>query len=402
MAAAAALIGAVVIGGAQPAAAALATQDIASGLTAASLASALTGPGVTVSNAVYTGASTAAGTFTGGAGIIGFDSGIILSSGQVATVVGPNTSDGATTNQGTPGDADLNALVAPRTTNDAAVLTFNFVPNASKVFFDYVFSSEEYNEFVNSSFDDVFGFFVNGVNCATVGGQRVSINTINNGNPFGSNPKSNPHLYRNNDLQDGGGSIDTEMDGLTVVLTCEANVNPGVTNTMKLAIADTSDSSLDSNVFIKAGSLTTTPAGPCATTPTPGAGDIVGTAGPDRILGTSGNDRIFGLGGNDQIVGGGGDDVVYGGDNDDKLYGGPGNDTLCGGAGIDYLAGGIGNDILDGGAGNDDLAGEDGDDTLTGADGDDRLSGGAGTNTNDGGAGTDVCVSPSPGTACSP
>ena len=45
------------------------------------------------------------------------------------------------------------------------------------------------------------------------------------------------------------------MDGLTTVLTCDSTVNAGVTNHMKLAIADTADYALDSNVFIEAGSL---------------------------------------------------------------------------------------------------------------------------------------------------
>jgi hypothetical protein len=45
------------------------------------------------------------------------------------------------------------------------------------------------------------------------------------------------------------------MDGLTVVLTIKTLVNPGVPNHIKLAIADTADTALDSNVFIKAGSF---------------------------------------------------------------------------------------------------------------------------------------------------
>ncbi len=68
------------------------------------------------------------------------------------------------------GDANLNALIAPRSTFDAAVLQFNFVPEFNLIRFDYVFSSDEYNEYANTEFDDVFGFFVNGVNCATVPG----------------------------------------------------------------------------------------------------------------------------------------------------------------------------------------------------------------------------------------
>ncbi len=51
-------------------------------------------------------------------------------------------------------------------------------------------------------------------------------------------------------------TIDSQMDGLTVVLTCTATVNAGQTNHMKLSIADANDDALDSAVFLQAGSLT--------------------------------------------------------------------------------------------------------------------------------------------------
>ena len=217
---------------------------------------------MTISNVTYTGANGAAGTFAGGTGIIGFEGGIALSSGAIANVVGPNTTPDVTTENLTSGDLDLNSLLTGGLlTQDAAVLEFDFVPVGSTVTFNYVFASDEYNEFVNTQFNDVFAFYVNGTNCATVGSPAVpvSINTINNGDPFGTTPNSHPELYINNDLQDppGGNTLDTEMDGLTTVLTCESPVNPGVTNHMKLAVADTSDGSYDTNVFLQAGSLTT-------------------------------------------------------------------------------------------------------------------------------------------------
>ncbi len=234
----------------------LVTTDLNGGLTPEDLAEALAGTGVAVSNVTYVGANVAAGSFSGGTGIIGFEDGVVLSSGDVANVVGPNVEDGITTVNDQPGDDDLTAL-SGFLTNDAAVLEFDFVPDADAVSFQYVFASDEYNEFVNSQFNDVFAFFVNGTNCATVNGDPVSINTINNGNPFDTDPRSHPELYINNDPSDGGGTIDTEMDGFTTVLTCESAVNPGVTNHMKLAIADASDFSLDSDVFLQTGSLTT-------------------------------------------------------------------------------------------------------------------------------------------------
>ena len=235
----------------------LATADLNSGLTPSNIANELVGGGVTISNVVYSGNNVAVGKFSGGTGIIGFEEGIILSSGDIANVVGPNSYDGTTNDNGMPGDADLGALIPGYTTYDAAVLEFDFVPDSNVVTFEYVFGSEEYNEFVDSSYNDVFGFFINGVNCALIPGTStaVSINNVNGGNPYGTNP-TNPAYYRNNDLDDGGGSINTELDGLTVVLTVTAIVNAGKTNHLKLAIADAGDYVLDSDVFIKAKSIT--------------------------------------------------------------------------------------------------------------------------------------------------
>jgi hypothetical protein len=242
-------------GGAQASPEALVVQTLNSGgLTATDLANLLVGAGVTVTNVTYTGSPDAAGTFSGGTGIIGFEEGVILSSGVITNVIGPNVFDNISAINFTPGDSDLTAL-SGFPTNDAAVLEFDIVPDEAGLFFNFVFASDEYNEFVNTTFNDVFAFYVNGVNCAVIGGDPVSVNTINNGNPYGSPPNSNPQLYLNNDLQDGGGSIDTEMDGLTKVLTCNSIVNPGVSNHVKLAIADASDYSWDSNVFLKTGSF---------------------------------------------------------------------------------------------------------------------------------------------------
>ena len=233
----------------------LLVQDLNSTLTATQLAESLVGAGVTISGVSYTGADVAAGSFSGGDGIIGFDGGVILSSGAVTNIVGPNTADNITANNGTPGDANLTEL-AGFPTHDASILEFDFEPAENTVFFRFVFASDEYNEFVNTSFNDVFAFYINGENCARVEGDPVSINTINYGNPYGSTPYSHPELYINNDLQDGGPFLDTEMDGLTHILTCSAAVTAGEPNHLKLAIADASDSIYDSNVFIESSSLT--------------------------------------------------------------------------------------------------------------------------------------------------
>jgi hypothetical protein len=233
-------------------------------LTPEDLANALAGPGVTVDNVEYTGAEGAAGLYVGGGGIIGIARGVVMGSGDVQDVIGPNTEPDTSTAWGTPGHPTLDEL-AEAETFDAAILEFDFVSDTDFVRFEFVFSSEEYNEFVGSEFNDVFALEINGDNCALTPpgaeepGLPISINTINNGQP--EVEPTNPGLYINNDPHDEDSTgttvaqadlLDTEMDGLTVVLACEESVQPGATNTAWFGIADAADTILDSNVFIGA------------------------------------------------------------------------------------------------------------------------------------------------------
>ncbi|GAA1058300.1 hypothetical protein GCM10017608_34940 [Agromyces luteolus] len=256
---------AALIGGATPAVAIGATAYI-NPVDPAALAQTLVGPGVAISNVTYVGDPVSAGSFSGGAASVGFDAGVTLGSGDIADTVGPtNDAPGTETLVGTGGDADLTAL-AGFPTYDAAVMEFDFtVPaGATTIYFRYTFGSEEYNEFVNTEFNDTFAFYVNGVNCAVVpdpaipgGTLPVTVNSVNNGNPGGDPTPTNPALYRDNTATPN--PFPTELDGLTIPLTCMAPVDPNITNHMKLAIADASDLRLDSAVFIEAGSLSITP-----------------------------------------------------------------------------------------------------------------------------------------------
>jgi PKD repeat protein len=113
----------------------------------------------------------------------------------------------------------------------------------------------------------VFAFYVNGTNHAVVRQAAgdpaspfvpVAVNNINNGNPvvYPEFVPTRPDLFRANYFTPAGPSlIDLEYDGITSVLTFQSQVNPGVVNHMKLAIADASDGVYDSAVFIQAGSL---------------------------------------------------------------------------------------------------------------------------------------------------
>lgn len=229
-------------------------------LSPTDLVNALIGTGSnspTISNVTYTGDLSAAGTFTDADDVFGFESGIVLSSGNISNIQGPNVLSSVTQINGLPGDLDLDGLIPGFSTNDASILEFDFECEFIQVIsFQYVFSSDEYNEYVGSSFNDVFGFFVNEVNIAVIPETTtpVSINNLNCGNPYGTADNQCALFINNEGLTD----YDTEMDGFTVVLSATAIVNPGL-NHIKLAIADAGDMVIDSNVMIKGESFVCAP-----------------------------------------------------------------------------------------------------------------------------------------------
>ncbi|MFM8530801.1 MAG: choice-of-anchor L domain-containing protein [Ilumatobacteraceae bacterium] len=250
-------------------------RSIADGVTPTQLAQSLAGSGVVVSNVTYSGDSASAGTFSVPSGEIGLTSGVILSTGDASDAPGPNDSPSTYEPDpftGSVGDSTLDGLIAStgNLTTDATVLQFSVVPTSSQLNISYVFASEEYDEYVGSPFDDVFGFFVNGVNCAVVPGNnaRVSVNSVNSGQEYSGivfEPATNPLFHvRNLDTTGSGqGPYDTQYDGFTIPLTCRAAVTPGQLTTVKLAISDVSDTILDSAVFLQAEGITSSAAGPC-------------------------------------------------------------------------------------------------------------------------------------------
>ena len=222
----------------------------------------LIGNGVTASNITYTGSSLSIGEFSNGDSTnIGLDAGILLSTGRVVDAVGPNDSDNTQYNTLGGSDPQLQALVPGDTIFDAVALEFDFVPMSDTIRFQYVFASEEYEEWVGSGYNDVFGFFVTGLNpsggnytnenLAVLPGTNtaVSVNTINNG-AFGNGPCTNCSYYINN-----AGGTTIEYDGFTVVMTSWIVVTPCTSYHIKLAIGDAGDPSYDSGVFLKKNSF---------------------------------------------------------------------------------------------------------------------------------------------------
>lgn len=235
---------------------------------AEALAGALRGTGITIvpGSAAYTGADGAAGLFSGGlASGLGIGSGVVLTSGLAALAEGPNDRSDEGFDLERAGDPDLTAL-AGYETFDAAVLEFSFETAGGSLFFNYVFASDEYNEYANTEFNDVFAFFLDGENLALIPGTAtpVGVNTVNGGNPEAGSPAVNADLFLDNQYREEDGvavpsAFDLEYDGFTVVLTARAlGLAPGP-HRIRLAVADASDGIFDSAVFLQAGTFSDTP-----------------------------------------------------------------------------------------------------------------------------------------------
>jgi hypothetical protein len=180
----------------------------------------------------------ASGTFA--ADPFGLGAGVILSTGLVGTVVGPNNSASAGTDLGAFGPV-----------GDTTTLTINFTSDATaaNLFFNYVFGSEEFPEFIGDIFNDFFTLTLDGFNFAKlVCGSDVAINNF-----IGACLA---------ELVDNTGGLVTQLDFYTNKLLFQAPLSPGA-HTLELSIGDIGDGNYDSAVFVQGNVGTVNP------TPTP-------------------------------------------------------------------------------------------------------------------------------------
>lgn len=217
------------------------------------MANTIFGNGATVVSASYTGPSTSSAVYSNGqlaAGVTPSDTGVIFSTGDVRSFTqsggDPNRSGSTSTNTSGVNNNTLFNQLAGANTYDAVWMDVDFIPTGNVMTMRFVFSSEEYPEYINTQYNDVFGVWINGSAVPIeVGSGRTSVNNIN-GN-------TTVNLYQNNTND----AFNTEMDGFTLTLTLTIPVNAGVVNSIRIGIADVADSSYDSNVLIAADSVQT-------------------------------------------------------------------------------------------------------------------------------------------------
>ncbi|MEI3791898.1 MULTISPECIES: choice-of-anchor L domain-containing protein [unclassified Chryseobacterium] len=203
------------------------------------------------------------GFFNKGTTAFPFAKGIVLSTGYVAKAGNSYQgilSDGLNTF----GDTDLAAALGINNgeLRDATYIEFDFVPASTEVTFRYLFASKEYAPAFQFACTKSDGFALllkkatdpNYTNLAVLpnGAGPVSVTNIHPAisGSSGCGPINEQYFAGiNNPI------VETNFDGRTVPLTAKATVIPGQTYHFKMVLADFSDRSYDSAVFLEAGSF---------------------------------------------------------------------------------------------------------------------------------------------------
>lgn len=207
------------------------------------------------------------------------ETGLVMTTGNVQEASGPNTVNNYTSEVGVVAytEPSLSSLA----TNDlfnCASLDFDFQTVSDTFVFRYVFASEEYCEYVNSDYNDIFAFFLTGedpvthvqttknvaiipgtITATNPNGIPVAINNVNHGyhEAGESGPGINasyPQFFVHNNSYNG-----IQFDGYTTALSAGSNILACQMYHMKLSTGNVGDNFLDSGVFLEENSFESIP-----------------------------------------------------------------------------------------------------------------------------------------------
>ncbi len=265
------------------------------------------GQGIIIGNITHKGNNDAIGSFSSSPSVLKITNGLMISTGEAVAAIGPNDRYNVSRDFETTIDHDKDLKAIEKgDLYDVSLIEFDFVSFHNSIKFNYQFASDEYPEYVGSSFNDIFAFFIsegkNTKNIAVIPGKNipVSINTINNKsesqlfinnnvfvnnvdkknisamasaqskmpkklwkgikNVISKNKTNTPSEYEpdeellktvNEDLYHF-----LQYDGITQKLTAQTYVEPYKKYHLKIIIADVDDNVYDSAVFLETRSLT--------------------------------------------------------------------------------------------------------------------------------------------------
>ncbi|MGK0211301.1 MAG: hypothetical protein ACI9D4_001625 [Polaribacter sp.] len=191
-------------------------------------------------------------------------SGIVLTSGNVINVPGPNLDLLNEGGVGWPGDADLEEVTGSSNTINASSLQFDFVPAVSQISIEFILASEEYNQNFECTFDDAIAFIL--TNNSTGFSENIALI------PDNDTPIKATTIHPEVPGQCGAineAYFDTynfepflpedealiNYNGQTVTFLNIGELIIGDLYTLKIVIADATDTAYDSALFVRGGSF---------------------------------------------------------------------------------------------------------------------------------------------------
>ncbi|PKH68785.1 hypothetical protein CXF59_00415 [Flavobacterium sp. ALD4] len=225
-----------------------------------------------VSGDTFSGTQNSYGSFDNQGGSFPFTTGIVLSTWSSKNAEGRFVRSSGGGNSSWLGDIDLDEALGTISIN-ATVLEFDFIPLTNFISFDYIFASNEYQDFFPCEYSDGFAFLIKEnnatgsyTNIAVLPNTTTPVSSMNV-RPLIPNfatdqpdiiiegcPALNEEYFGQSNTSPTNTSP-INYAGQTKVLTAQASVIAGKSYHIKLVIADDDLKSYDSAIFLQAGSF---------------------------------------------------------------------------------------------------------------------------------------------------
>ncbi len=184
--------------------------------------------------------------------LLGLSSGFLLTTGSAWNAFGPNNTDWKSRANAY---YELSDRV-PKALHyqeegiyDACILELKVEPQGHRLFFEYVFASEEYSEY--NDYDDAFGIFIEGPGFDPEKNQALSPDQSHRISVTQINDSTHSDLFQANRDSSQSRFQDWQYDGFTKKMGTRLEVVPGQIYRIRMIILDRRDAIYDSGVFVR-------------------------------------------------------------------------------------------------------------------------------------------------------
>ena len=186
--------------------------------------------------------SRAFGYFLSDTNTLEINQGLVLSTGKICSLIGPNLESGVSTNLSYVFQSNWHDSINGY---DLCIVEFDYITLKDSVKFNIQFGSEEYPKFVNTIFADFFNIYLSGnefqepKHIAKISNENISVNSVN--------AAVNNNFYIDNSSK----SLNVEFNGLTKKISVKEKITPNLKYHLTFVIGDVGDAINDSGVFIE-------------------------------------------------------------------------------------------------------------------------------------------------------